>query len=64
MICDQHVVPVSEHDEFDIRGAIESMRSKLGLLGLQSIFVDPISVRRPAASRPPRSKRRPARKPS
>lgn len=62
MICDKHVVPVSEHDEFDIRGAIESMRSKLRLLGLQNIFVDPIAVRKPAASPSPRGKRRPPRK--
>lgn len=62
MICDKQVVPVSEHDLFDIRGAIGSMRSKLGLLGLKSIFVDPIAVRKPAVSPSPRGRRRPARK--
>jgi hypothetical protein len=64
MMCDKHVVPISEHDEFDIRGAIESMCSKLSVLGIQNIFVDPISVRQPAASRSPSGKRRSARKSS
>lgn len=64
MICDKHVVPVSEHENFDLRGAIDSMRSKLGLLGLQNVFVDPIAVRQSARSGAGRSKRRPAQRSS
>jgi integrase len=44
LMCDKHVVPVSEHDAFALRDAIQEMRSKLGRLGLEHIFLDPISA--------------------
>jgi|GEM_PF-5262760 len=41
LTCDKHVVPVTEHDAFGLRDAIQEMRSKLGRLGLEHIFLDP-----------------------
>jgi len=41
LMCDKHVVPVTEHDAFGLHDAIQEMRSKLRQLGLEHIFLDP-----------------------
>jgi hypothetical protein len=59
-LCDQHVVPVSAYENFELHSKVTAMRSRMGKLGLEHIFGDPslAAETRPLAKKSGRTRAR------